>query len=104
MKSTPSPVAGFGAGVPTVAARADAGVGVGSAFASEIAPWQPASNVTIARLRMLKGILEDILEDNARRIRTVPLSHVRDSAFVHLVEHCRVLLLDHLALDLEARR
>src|SRR5438034_9099581 len=44
-----------------------------------------------------------MLADNAGQARTSPSSHIRDRALVHLVEHCRVLLLDDLALDLERR-
>src|SRR5262245_40219964 len=41
---------------------------------------------------------------NARKDSTLPSSHIGDAALVHLVEERRVLLLDDLALDLEARR
>src|SRR5829696_1768554 len=40
----------------------------------------------------------------ASTIRISRLSHVRDAALVHLIEQRCVLLLDDLALDLEARR
>src|SRR5690349_5254887 len=41
---------------------------------------------------------------NARECPTLPSSHIGNAALVHLVEQRRVLLLDHLALHLEARR